>query len=114
RIADREPHRYRQHQRRLPDGLGPKDRGFAIRRVIEDPRIEDRRHVATSRDLVGRWAVGAQVTFGIPPQLLGGKPAHALDERTLDLAKVDRRIERAATILDELGPQYPRFPRERI
>src|SRR6185295_15611890 len=103
RIADREPYRYRQHQWRLADGLGVEDRGFAIRRVIEDPRIEDRRHVATSRDFVGRWAVGAQVTFGIPPQLLGGEPAHALDERALDLPKVDRGVERAAAVLDELG-----------
>jgi hypothetical protein len=39
----------------------------------------------------------------VPPQLLGGEPAHALDERALDLPDVDGRVERAADILEHVG-----------
>jgi hypothetical protein len=36
----------------------------------------------------------------VPPQLLGGEPAHALDEAALDLAEVDRGIEGAADVAE--------------
>ncbi len=50
--------------------------------------------------------MGPQAAFAVPPQFLGREPAHALDECPLDLAEVDRRIERATAILDELGAQH--------
>ena len=65
-------------------------------------------------NLVGRGAVGAQPPFCVPPQLFGGEPAHALHERALDLAQVDRRIERAAAVLEQLGAQDARLAGERV
>src|SRR5215471_5964582 len=109
-----EPNGDRQHQRRLADRLGAEDGRGAVWRVLEQPRIEDRRQVAAAGNFVGRWAVSAQPTFAIPPQLFGGEPAHSLDECALDLAEVDRRIERATAILDELGTQHARFAGQRI
>jgi hypothetical protein len=35
-------------------------------------------------------------------QFLHGQPAHALDEAALDLAQVDRRIERAADVVEDV------------
>jgi hypothetical protein len=39
-------------------------------------------------------------------QLLGRQPAHALDEAALDLAEIDRRIERAADIVEDIDRQH--------
>jgi len=54
--------------------------------------------------------VGAKLPLVVPPQFLGRQPAHPLDEPPLDLADIDRRIERAAGLrvvlaveVDELG-----------
>ena len=41
----------------------------------------------------------------MPLQLFGRQPAHALDERALDLAEVDRRVERAADVVQHVGAQ---------
>jgi hypothetical protein len=46
---------------------------------------------------------------GIPPQLLGGQPAHALDEGAFDLADVDGRIERLACVVQGIGAQQLPF-----
>ena len=50
----------------------------------------------------------------VPAQLLGRQPAHALDEAALDLAEVDRRIDRAADVVQEVGAQHPVLAGERI
>ena len=42
----------------------------------------------------------------VPHQLLGGQPAHALDEAALDLADVDRRVERAADVVQDVDAQH--------
>jgi len=44
--------------------------------------------------------VRAQPAPLVPPQLLGRKPAEPLDEAALDLAEVDRRIERAPDVVE--------------
>ena len=45
-----EPNGDRQHQRRLADRLGAEDRRSAVRRILEQPRMEDRRQVAAAGD----------------------------------------------------------------
>jgi hypothetical protein len=48
--------------------------------------------------------VGQQAAVGVEHQLLGGQPAHALDEAALDLAQVDGRVQRAAGVVQDVGP----------
>ena len=61
----------------------------------KDARIEDRRHVAAAGDLVGRRPVRAQMALGRPTTSSSRRePAHALHEGALDLAEIDRGIER--------------------
>ena len=75
-------------------------------RVVEHPHVEDRRHVAAAGDLVGRGPDRAQPALLVPPQLLAGEPALALHEGALDLAEIDRGIERGAAILHQVGAQH--------
>ena len=73
-----------------------------------------RRPVVGGRDLVGRGADGPEPPLGVPPQLLGGEPAHALDEAALDLTAVDRRIERCADVVEDIDRAEPVFTRQRV
>ncbi len=50
----------------------------------------------------------------VPPQLLGGQPAHALDERAFHLADVDGRVDRAAGIVQHVGAQQAPFAGQRV
>ncbi len=51
--------------------------------------------------------MGEQAAVAAVDQFLGGQPAHALDEAALDLAEVDRRIQRAADVVQDVGAQHP-------
>ena len=50
----------------------------------------------------------------VPDDLFHRQPAHALDEAAFDLPAVDRRVERAADVVQEIGAQEPRFSGERV
>ena len=50
----------------------------------------------------------------MPDQFLGRQPAHALDERALDLPDVDGRIQRPAGIVEDVGAQQFPFAGERV
>ena len=77
--------------------------------------VEDRRAVVGRRDLVGAGRVrGELARLRMPHQLLGGEPAHALDERALDLADVDRRVQRAADVVQHVGAQQAPLAGERV
>ena len=64
--------------------------------------LKTRGRSRAGRDLVGAGRVGPQPPLLVPPQLLGGQPAHALDEAALDLADVDRRVQRLADIVQDV------------
>ena len=66
------------------------------------------------RNLVRGRRVRHQPPALVPPQLLGREPAHALDEAALDLAEVDRRIEAAADVVQDVGAQQPVLAGERV
>ncbi len=55
-----------------------------------------------------------QLARRVPPQLFGGQPAHALDERAFHLADVDGRVDRAAGIVQHVGAQQAPFAGERV
>src|ERR1700722_15187602 len=100
-VGDRGEHRDREHQRRLADRLRPVDRRFAIG-AVEQRDTEIGWHIGCAGDLVGRRRMGEQPALVVEPQLLGSEPTHALDEPALDLADVDRRIERAADVVKDV------------
>ena len=58
--------------------------------------------------------MGAQPPRVVPPQLLGGQPAHALNESPLDLAQVYRRVQRLADVVEDVDPFDPILPGQRI
>ena len=108
RVGERVQDGDAQHQGRLADRLGAEDRVLAVL-VLEQVDVEDARAVAAGRDLVGAGRVGAQAALLVPPQLLGGEPAHALDEAALDLADVERRVQRFAAVVQDVDPLDPVF-----
>ena len=50
----------------------------------------------------------------MPHQFLGREPAHALDEGALDLADVDRRVQRLACVVQDVGAQQLPFAGQRV
>ena len=82
--------------------------------ILEDVDVEDGRHVAAAGDLVGRRAVRPEAPVPVPPQLFHRHPAHALHEPALDLAEIDRRIQRGTAILQNIGAQHPVLPGQRV
>ncbi len=66
------------------------------------------------RDLVGGRRVRHQLAVRVPPQLLGGQPAHALDEGALHLADVDGRVQRLAGVVQRIGAQQLPFAGQRV
>ncbi len=56
----------------------------------------------------------AQAPRAVPPQLLGGEPAEPLDEAALDLADIDRRVQRAAAIVQDVDALDAGLARERV
>ena len=58
--------------------------------------------------------MGEQAAAVVEHQLLGGQPAHALDEAALDLAEVDRRIERAADVVEDIDRDHAMLAGERV
>ncbi|KDB51037.1 hypothetical protein X805_33380 [Sphaerotilus natans subsp. natans DSM 6575] len=122
RVPDRQEDAEGQQQRRLAHGLAAVD---AVGRVavgvephVECPRLQ--RNVVGGRDLVGAGRVrqqqarGARAVHRLPAQLLGGQPAHALHEGALDLADVQRRVQRGADIVQHVGAQQPPFAGQRV
>ena len=87
-----------------PHRLRAADRWLAVFRPLGEPHIEDWWPVRRQRDLVGRGRVGPQPPLVVPPQLLGRQPAHALHEGALDLADVERRVERASGVVQHVHP----------
>ena len=75
---------------------------------------EIRRHVGGDRDLVGRRRVGEQPPLGVEDQLLRGEPAHALHEAALDLADVDRRVQRASDVVEDVDARHAVLAGERV
>ena len=82
--------------------------------VLEQGDVEDARAVAAGGDLVGAGRVRAQAALPVPPQLLGGEPAHALDEAALDLADVQRRIQRLAAVVKDVDALDPVLAGQRV
>ena len=58
--------------------------------------------------------MGAQAPLGVPDQFLAGEPPHALHESALDLATIDRRIERSTDIVQHVGAQQLRLAGEGV
>ena len=55
-----------------------------------------------------------QLALVVPPQLFRREPAHSLDEAALDLAHVDRRVQRLADIVQNVDAQQPIFAGQRV
>ncbi len=94
RVAERMEHRDGQHQRRLAHRLGAMDGLLAVA-PVQSVMLK----AAGGRCRPGscRWrAHGWQPAWRVEHQLLGGQPAHALNEAAFDLAEVDGRVQRAA------------------
>ena len=70
-------HRNAERQRRFAHRLGAVDRRLIGLRPVDQRDVEDLRPVGCQRDLVGRRRMRAQPALGVPPQFLGGQPAHA-------------------------------------
>ena len=106
---------------RRPPCCGGSSRPGCRRRrtVLPEAHVEDRRAVVGGRDLVGARRVreeqpaGAAV-FGCQTSSSRRQPAHALDEAALDLADVDRRVERLADVVQQVGAQQPPLAGERV
>ncbi len=113
-IADSGEDRDGEHERRLAHRLRPMHDVLGIRAAVEERHAEVGRHVARGRDLVGGRRVRQEPSPIVPDELLGGEPAHALDEAALDLPAVDRRIDGAPAVVEHVDPQYAVLARERI
>jgi hypothetical protein len=50
----------------------------------------------------------------VPPEFFRGEPAHALEKSTFDLSQVDRGIQRAAYVVQDIHAQQTRFARQRV
>ena len=73
------------------------------------------RHIPGHRNLVGRRRVRQQASgLRMPHQRLAGQPAHALHEAALDLPAIQRRIERATDVMQDVSAQQPRLAGERV
>jgi len=58
--------------------------------------------------------MGLQLAFLVPSEFLARQPADALQERALDLAEVDRRIQRRADVVQDVDAQQLCLAAERI
>src|SRR6185503_5981698 len=70
--------------------------------AVPERNAEMLRHVGRAWDLVGRGCVAREMPVLGEDKLFGREPAHALHEAALDLANVDRRIERLADVVDDV------------
>ena len=46
--------------------------------------------------------MGSDLAGLIPPQLFGGQPTHARDEPTLDLAQINRGVQRPPGVVEDI------------
>ena len=60
------------------------------------------------------YGFSAQRALVVEHQFLGGEPAHALDEAAFDLAQIDRPVQRAAAIVQDVDAQHAAFPGHRV
>ena len=102
RIAQCVKYRNRQHQRRLAHRLGMKHGVLGVWRVLQQADAGVLRPVAHRRDFVGRRRVGGEHAAGIPAQFFAGQPARALGKAAFDLAEVERRVNRAADVVQDV------------
>src|SRR5215475_11002256 len=58
--------------------------------------------------------MGEETALVVPLQLLGGEPAHALNEATLNLAAIDGFVDGIADIMKDVHPQETMHPGEPI
>src|SRR3984893_8894267 len=113
-IADRVERRDSEHQRWLADRLRAKNEILGVAAGFVDPCIELRRYVACHRNLVRGRRVRHQLALVVPPQLFRREPTRPLDEATLDLAHVDRRVQRLPNVVQNVDAQQPVFAGQRV
>ena len=53
--------------------------------------------------------MGAQIALAVPDQLLGRQPARALHITAFDLPDVQRRVQRCACVMQDIGAQNAVF-----
>ena len=58
--------------------------------------------------------MGGQQARVVPHQLLGGQPAHALDEAAFHLSDVDGRVDAATGVVQHVDGQYLGFTGQRV
>lgn len=113
RFLDRAPDREPEQERRFADGFGPLQAHIAVG-IVEQVEIEHRRQIADVRDLVRRRRVRQQHAAVRVLQLLGGAPAHPLDEGPEQLAAVDARVDRYADVHEHVDARDAQFAGEAV
>jgi hypothetical protein len=58
--------------------------------------------------------VRAQPPGLVPDEFLHGQPARALDEAALDLADIERGVQRGAGVVQDIGAQDPVLAGQRV
>mmetsp|Transcript_1967 Transcript_1967/g.5966 ORF Transcript_1967/g.5966 Transcript_1967/m.5966 type:complete len:293 (+) Transcript_1967:329-1207(+) len=109
-----------EEEGRLADGSGGVDGERVGALGEDDAEVEGR--VVRGRDLVGAGAFGEEgagldpgVGLGVPDdEFLQGEEAVALGEGAFDLADVDRGVERAADVHDDVDAAELDVPREGV
>ena len=113
-MTNRLEHRDSKHKWRLTHRLAPLDRTLGILAPLCQPHIKMPWFVRSQRYLVGARRMGSELTFVIPPKLFSGQPAHPLNECALHLPTVNRRVERAAHIMQNISARDTIFACKRI
>ena len=108
RVANGFVHADGQHERRLAHGFGAKDVVLAVG-LGPQVHLEVFGHVARGGDFVSAWRMRAQMPLAVPNQLLTGQPAHALHKTALDLADVQRRVDAAPDVVQDVYLEHPRL-----
>ena len=109
-VTDRVEHRHRQHQRRLAHRFGSINAVLAV--LAQGIRLTLK--VCGQSNAVGILYVDGACVMSlpalVPPQLFTGEPAHALHEAAFHLPHVDRGIQRAADIMQDVDAQQRDSP----
>ena len=58
--------------------------------------------------------MGQQPALRVPDQFLAGQPAHALDEAAFDLADVERRVDAAPDVVQDVDRQHPALAGQQV
>ena len=100
-----------QHQRGFTDCFRAMNGAFPVIACSPDLHIEVFGAITGCGYLIGRRGVGFQLACFIPPQFFGGQPAHALNKAALNLAQINRRVQRPADVVQDIDGQDSIFPR---